>query len=95
MGNAEYVVNYYKNFNIRPCSSIFYVSDKFINKLSQIIQKSSESQTTTAPTTTSSTEEVENSSTNHHETTEVKSMHHHLESNIYDSDKDIYRSHSE
>jgi len=72
-------------------------SDKIINKLSHNIQKSSESQTTTPTTTTSSTEEVENSSTNHHETTEVKSMHptHHLESNIYDSDKDIYRSHSE
>ncbi|KAL7037303.1 hypothetical protein ACKWTF_009156 [Chironomus riparius] len=49
----------------------------------------------TQTTTTTTPEEVENSSTNHHETTEVKSMHpiHHHSSNIYDSDKDIFRSH--
>lgn len=57
----------------------------------KILQKIIETQTT------STTEEAESSSTNHHETTEVKSMHpiHHLSSNIYDSDKDISRSHSE
>ncbi|CAH1722415.1 unnamed protein product [Chironomus riparius] len=50
----------------------------------------------TQTTTTTTPEEVENSSTNHHETTEVKSMHpiHHHSSNIYDSDKDIFRSHT-
>ena len=57
-------------------------------------QQNSDTQTTT---TTTATKEVENSSTNHQETTEVKSMHpiHHHSSNIYDSDKDIFRSHSE
>ncbi|XP_070504583.1 very low-density lipoprotein receptor isoform X2 [Chironomus tepperi] len=49
-----------------------------------------ETQTTTKPV------EAETSSTNHQETTEVKSMHpiHHHSSNIYDSDKDIFRSHT-